>query len=817
MKNNKTSINFKVLIGYLILVLIAGGSVWFVYNRIIQVTQSKEIRDLGNEKLFLMTEAMTNLYNAESLSREIIQNQNQEDLERFEKQIDYTKILLDSLQAGSFETEVGKQLDSIDNLLTRKEGNLKEFLKIRIKNNSRNYYDRVLKRLEEFNYMFEEDNFSQVVKGLDSVQKRAILGWLKYSKKDNAKRLTQQSADSLVQAMKTVLISMEREEYRYQKSIEAKEDELLKNDRQLSQQLRGLRAEIEQEAINGSIERVNKSKKLLADTSNTILWLGLGSVLIILIFIFLILKDTKKSRRYRRQIEDAKLFAESLLTRQEQFMAAITHDLRSPLNTVMGYSNLLEESQLSKSQSHYLGQLKKSSAYILHLVNDLLDYSKLESGNVKVEELPFNPKNLIDDSIAASIPLEPDKKVLIKKHIDKELNAYYLSDPFRIQQILSNLLSNAYKFTDEGTIDISGAIKVDALWYRELVIKVKDSGIGIEKDKQDQIFNEFSQADSSIEKRYGGSGLGLAITKQLVELLNGKIQLESELKKGTVFTVSIPIQKTSKESVKAEKTAHLIKPADKQILIVDDDLTQLDLSFNVLSKAGFLCQTAKNGEEALSLVENNQFDLIITDIQMPAMNGFELLKNLKQNKASENIPVIALSGRTDILKGEFLKKGFKTNLTKPFQPANLLKAIGKILDLKKMEFEDESQNNANALNTDNEKIYDLSQLKQFTGNDKDSLNSVLESFLESTKLNLEQLAKAVKNNDKDQVAFYTHKLLPMLKQINAEKVVQPIEDLERISQKEMSSSEIEETFEQVKPDLKELLRKIENEVKEDEA
>lgn len=761
-----------------------------------------------------MTQAMTNLYNAESIGREIIQNQDKTDTESFKAQIDSTKTLLDSLKKTSLSGKIPQQLDSINGLLNRKEENLQAFLKVSAKNNSRNYYDRVLKRLEEFNYIFEEDNFNKSVKGLDSVQRKAILGWLRYSKKDNAQRLTQQSADSLVQTMKTVLIRMEREEYRYQQDLEDQEAELLKTDRRLSQQLRELRSEIEQEAINSSIDRVNKSREILRDTFKTISWLGVGSVVVILIFTVLILRDTSRSQRYRDELEDAKKYAETLLKRQEQFMAAITHDLRSPLNTVVGYSNLLGESKLSKTQNHYLGQLKKSSSYILQLVNDLLDYSKLESGKMSSEQLPFNPKSLIEDSIAASFPANPKPKVSIKTDIDDALNTSYKSDPFRIQQILSNLLTNAYKFTERGSININARLDTDNNGRKHFVVAVQDSGIGIEKDKQKHIFDEFSQADSSIEKKFGGTGLGLAITKKIVDLLAGDIRLESVIGKGTTFTVSLPIEDTAETPASAEENAapQAVEAEEKKLLLVDDDLTQLDLSNSVLSKAGFICQSATSGQEALELTQNSAFDLIITDIQMPEIDGFELVKSLKNAANTQDIPVIALSGRADIEDKDFRRAGFDTRITKPFEPADLIKTAADCLGLQQTDYQIE-ESPSDSADGQADKLYDLNQLKQFTGNDDDSLKSILESFVESTEVHLEKLEDAIQTKNTDQVAFNAHKILPMLKQIKATNTVQSMQDLERINQNEMDFKTVEATFKRAKPALHELLKHIKQEVK----
>src|SRR5690606_1503006 len=276
-------------------------------------------------------------------------------------------------------------------------------------------------------------------------------------------------------------------------------------------------------------------------TSRTIAILGAASFLIIIISLFLVVRDVSNSQRYRNKLEEAKQYAETLLKSREQFMATVTHDLRSPLNTVMGYSSLLEKSNLNTSQRHYLGHLKKSSDYILRLVNDLLDLSKLEAGKMLIEELPFNLKNRIEDTVENCVPLEKSQEVEIRIKVSEEVDRPIISDPFRIKQILTNMVTNACKFTEEGYIEVEAYLKKEKR-VNQLVVKVKDTGIGISEEKMGQIFDEFSQENISIEKRFGGSGLGLAISKKLAELLRGNIHLKSEQGKGSEFTVRIPVK-----------------------------------------------------------------------------------------------------------------------------------------------------------------------------------------------------------------------------------------------------------------------------------
>ena len=332
------------------------------------------------------------------------------------------------------------------------------------------------------------------------------------------------------------------------------------NDVILNQQLRKLLAQIEKEERQQSFSRAEASQQMLEDTSQIMFLAGSVSVAIILLFLILIVRDVTRSQRYRTQLEEAKNFAEGLLKSREQFTAAITHDLRSPLSTVIGYTDLMQKTTLDPKQKHYLQQMRKSSDFILHLVNDLLDLSKLEAGKMLIEKLPFNPKKLIEDTVYNSIPGNSEKNVEIVVETSEDVDTEVLSDPFRIKQIIANLVTNAYKFTEEGEIKVKVLLKKEIEDSYTLLFSVKDTGIGISKEKQEDIFEEFSQENSSIEKKYGGTGLGLSITKRLTDLLKGEISLNSSPGEGSEFIVCLPVTRLSKQESVAKKPEE--KPAE---------------------------------------------------------------------------------------------------------------------------------------------------------------------------------------------------------------------------------------------------------------
>lgn len=805
MKNTKRSINLKVVFGYLLISAIAVIAVWFIYGQIVTISETSDRGNLNNQKLFLVSEAATNLYVAESISRDIIQNQNASELPRFKSQIDTIQSIIDSLKGLSFNTEIGIEIDSINKLLHLKSKNIEELLVLRQEATTESYYTKVIDNLQEIDDVFEDENYEYQLRNLRPEAREAIIGLIEYSKQSRAEELTQRTADSLVNALKFVLNNLEAQERSMMLSINEKENELLENDRIISNQLRDLRAAIEQEEIQKSIDQVNESQAFLENTSLIIGGLGIVSVLTILIFGIMIFKDTSKSQRYRQELEASKNYTESLLKSREQIMAAVTHDLRSPLNTVIGYSDLLNNSELTEKQKHYLENLRTSSDYILRLVNDLLDLSKLEAGKMNVSNVRFRLSSIIEESIKNAIPQGNEKELKIQVQIDEKLKGDIVSDPFRLQQILTNLISNAYKFTEKGEIRVSASIKKIKKVPNMLYIKVHDTGIGISKEQQKTVFNEFSQANKDIEKLYGGYGLGLAITKKLVTLLNGGIFMESKLKVGSTFTFYLPIE-FSKNNTSLEvkaKEKHPEKPSfkGKNILVVDDESAQLTLTSEILKGIGATVETALSASQALKKVKQNEFDFILTDIQMPEMNGFEFLNHIKSDKATSGIPVIALSGNTDLSPAEFTAKGFHAKLTKPYKAQDLFSVLKNNTTI---HFKEERKT------TTSTKLYDLEDIHLFTEGDSKSLKVILQAFIQSSKINVSYLEEALHSENIEAVSTTAHKMLPMVRQLKINSCIPYLKKLEHISYKELAL--IQKEFPEFNKKLKLVLSELEQEI-----
>ncbi len=804
MQNTKRSITFKVIIGYLMVAAVAAMAVWFTYAQVVKFSSINQSNDLNNQQLVLVSEIATALYETESTGRQFIQTGDTTDLNRYSRQIDGIQESINVLKTTYADSVMKIELDSISNLLSRKSQNLEELLKLRSRDRNTSFYTEVIQELGKVDESFKDNNYDKRFANLEPHQRRVLIRLLEFSKEENEEQLSSISADSLVTSVKKVLNELERENQKFRAIINKKENELLDNDIILNDQLRNLLASVEQEERATTLNRAQRSQEMLNEISRILLFVGGTSVLIVLFFLFLIIRDVSRSQRYRIQLEEAKTFTESLMIRREQFMATITHDLRSPLNTVLGYTELIGKTPLNNKQEHYLGHLRKSSEFILHLVNDLLDLSKLDAGKMQIEKLPFNAKKLLEETFYNIIPEDDPKNLELIVEAEENADVHVLSDPFRIKQILSNLINNAYKFTEEGSLTVFVSLEKQIEDSYILTYRIKDTGLGISKDKQKEIFEEFSQEHRQIEKKYGGTGLGLAISKRITKLLKGKLSLESNPGKGSEFTVRIPVVKLKDTlEIIAESPINNTHLYGKNILAVDDESSQLALSRELIKSIGMNCDIAQDGKEALEKLGRKKYDLVLTDIQMPSMDGFELLNAIQSKNNLKQIPVIAASGRTTLSSSDYLDAGFSGNLLKPYKPQELLQKIGDVLNL-----ELETNSGIKIQTEESSEEFSLKEILLFAGDDKDALNTILKVFVDASRKNLLEINKAIRNKNKSKITAIAHKMLPMYKQLNTRNIVFQLQQLEK---------EVPEYFEDQKiqgliTEIEALLAKLEREI-----
>ena len=364
------------------------------------------------------------------------------------------------------------------------------------------------------------------------------------------------------------------------------------------------------------------------------------------------------------------------------FLANMSHEIRTPMNAIMGLSHLGQLETNPNAQKEHFRNIELSANNLLTIINDILDFSKIEAGKLVIETIPFDLSNLIN-GIHTVYKLQAEK-ANVRLTMQQELeHPYLMGDPTRINQILINLLSNAIKFSAEQEVDlaISSQSLGDNLHNIQFIIR--DTGIGMSEDTLAHLFEEFSQADKGTTRKYGGTGLGLSITKKLVDLMKGEISVTSAKGKGSTFTVSLPMTLASKDDIKQSNEQLLSESciqgvAGSKVLIVEDNFINQEVVKGLLDRVKIHHETAENGQRATELIETSSFDLVLMDIQMPVMDGYQATQKIR--KAGFNIPIIALSANamTEDRK-QSLKAGMNDHLAKPIKPQELYQTLLKWL------------------------------------------------------------------------------------------------------------------------------------------
>jgi len=504
--------------------------------------------------------------------------------------------------------------------------------------------------------------------------------------------------------------------------------------------------------------------------------IAVGAVLLSAFFLIIIGRDIARSNRYRRELEEARRRAEDLLAVREKLMLAITHDFKAPLGSIMGYADLLSRLTVDERQRFYLDNMKTSSEHLLKLVVDLLDFHRLDLNKAEVNRVTFHPSRLLEEIHVSFAPLTAAKGLALHCDIAPELGGTYICDPLRLRQIINNLLSNAVKFTDQGSITMTARYE-----DRRLVVAIADTGKGMEPADRERIFQEFTRLPGAQGKE--GFGLGLSIVRMLVQLLEGTIDVDSVPGKGSTFTVSIPMPFLNEErrmkneelpcGVTAQPDSSFFIPHSslKRVLLIDDDRIQLTLTAAMLQQSGINSVSCLQLDELLDALRTATFDVLLTDVQMPAINGFDLLKLLRASNIpqAQSVPVIAVTARSDMQREEFTVHGFAGCLHKPFTVSELLHELD--VEDKGVEVTEVSETSACP-------GYKFSSLTAFSVDDPEAAKSILESFVAETRLNAERLQKAVENEDVDEMAAVSHKMIPLFTLIGAAELVALLKLLE---------------------------------------
>ena len=669
---SRKSTRNKALWGYLLLIAVLLSSSWFVYHEINLLVSIKAVEADMRLKRQEMSSALSSLYRAETVGQSLVWGQFS-DYPVYRRVTNDAVTCVDSLRRITSDSVQLSRIDSIIGLLNRKNAVIRRLMgtTIDVAEEQNRKIEDMMKQQDSL--ILIQNRQQRLVRQSDSlIEKRrrknvfgriadAISG--KAPTRLDSIRIESKRIGALSDSLAADLKAMESgyNEIRElsQQALERERWRLRNDNQRLNGQINRLMNSFEREQLIVSEKIQERNEQIRQESMRALVAVASGAILLAVIFGVLVWKGWLRDDRFRRALEEARRRAEDLLEAREKLMLTITHDFKAPLGSIIGYVELMMRLDNTERQKFYLQNMKASSDHLLSLVSDLLDFHRLESHKLDINRIAFSPKVLFDKIVSAMQPVADKKQLNLILKVEKSADANFSGDPLRIKQIVDNLLSNALKFTARGTVTIHVFVRV-----RYLVFSVSDTGRGIARDDLEHIFQAFTRLSSA--QGVEGFGLGLAITRQLVDLMGGRIDVRSVEGVGSTFTVEIPLEEVS------EKTGDTKAFSGKRCLLLDDDKLQLTLFENQLKQLGIESVACMKAEEILGYLEHEHFDALFTDMQMPEMDGVSFLKFLRESHIAlaRKLPVVMVTARSDA--DQFLSEGFREFYTSLFRWRNYL-------------------------------------------------------------------------------------------------------------------------------------------------
>ena len=788
----KISTSFKVTCGYVLLVGVLAGMFYYLYRQTQSVARMSEVETQVARHRQATNHLMSWLLESESRAQAVSMGR-QEAYKSYAVTIDSVQAAIYSLDTLLTDSVQHARLDTLQLLVNERRESLEVLLAILGKNQTGNALEKRIADLRSGKNQVTVNNptvTGKVVKVQRSYE-------IEKSKKGFFRRLADafrpahtdttrvrqeanvSEGDTLAAnvnvsgSVADVLDDIKREAGRQQKvqasKADAQANRLRLMGQEMTQNIGRLLKSIETEEQRWTQEALAHETSIRQRGAWTVGGVAAAASTLALLLLGRVWRDIRLSARYRRQLEQAKLRAENLLQQREQLMLTITHDIKAPVSTILGYLELAEHPADKRQTAFYLNSMQGAADHLLQLVTSLLDYHRLEAGKMDAQLVSFNPAHLVREAADALRPIATKKNLQLTCHIEgPDTDSTYCGDAFRLRQILNNLLTNALKFTEKGGITLSAYTTPDH-W---LHCQVSDTGCGMNEEERQHIFDAFTRLKSA--QGQDGVGLGLAITQKLIDLLGGHLEVESQKGKGSTFKVSLPLQRTDDAPDATTAPQHGQARFDGwRILLLDDDRLQLQLTSEMLQRLS--CHPAdiaafNQPEDAFVRLQAERFDVLLTDIQMPAMGGFDVLRKVRQlPPPNDQIPVVAVTARADMDEASLQQEGFATCLHKPFSLSELAAVLqkarpeamtGEPAILPEPAIAATPTPESSATTPAQATANPFTPLLSFAEGDTDAEQAILSTFYEETQAHAQAFRQALEQKDIHELGRLGHKLLP---------------------------------------------------------
>jgi len=521
--------------------------------------------------------------------------------------------------------------------------------------------------------------------------------------------------------------------------------------------------------------------------------------------------DITDQKIQETDLVEARIEAEQSAHSKEIFLANMSHEIRTPMNAIMSMANQLAKTNLEPQQEFYLETIHTASKSLLVIINDVLDLSKIDAGKLSLENIGFNLIDVLQNAMQVITHKGEEKGLDLNNfHFDGNIAPVLIGDPYRLNQVLLNLMTNAVKFTEKGSVDLNCRVIADKPNSQVIHVSVIDTGIGMDAAFVEHLFDKFSQENESVSRKYGGTGLGMSICRELIEQMGGEIFVESVKGVGSTISFVVELQKGAADDMpeKAETEFSEDFLIGKKILVTDDnDLNRLVASILLLD-FGATVMVAENGEIALEMIARENFDVILMDIQMPVMNGYETTKKIR--KLGNTIPIIALTASA--IKGEREKciaAGMNDYITKPINEEEFLKTIDKWIvsgdDVQPNNFEIEQ------LIQENDMLYDLAGLRTISKGREAFVKKMVDMFCEQTPITVQEMIDAFRTNDLEQMGAIAHKLKSNIDNLSIFPIQKIIRDIETAGRENLDDSSLSASLKTVQATILQVVEKLKEE------
>jgi signal transduction histidine kinase/CheY-like chemotaxis protein/HPt (histidine-containing phosphotransfer) domain-containing protein len=801
----------KVILGFFLAIcLIVGAGVLTIYS-VKQLLASVESLAEPNEKLRNLNKLLADIYQLDK-SRSVFSQTESDTSEHvnYYEQIQEEIQGLEAMAADSAELTQIKRINySVNELMVVYKGleDVKKSLYTRnFSKEALNNIERKIKRKEELSRLQSlgkiriginsgtaseskelEDkpgrtSKEQVSSGLLAAGGKQDMEKILAMLRLNLNRVNPESAqplsgsDSIIYAVRQMVLDINTEEQFLRSRLRELEQELNEKNRGLIINIQRIVTSLQDEAL---LQSKAENESAYALTYKLSFLLGLLIVVGVIGssgFIFSIVREIEKSETYQEKLAEAKRRSDNLARTKQDFLASMSHEIRNPLHVIQGYNDALSKTPLDADQQEFVKMIRFASGTLLGIVNDILDFSKLEAGKIKIEKGIIDPVPFFKNQHSFFRQKALEKGIALDFSILLPRGTFFLGDELRINQVLTNLLSNAIKFTDAGKVLLR-------VYFQEngsrLVIQVCDTGTGMSAQLQRNLFKEFNQGDGSVSRRYGGTGLGLAIVKRLVDLQEGKIDVASKPGEGSQFVVSLPTTLLDKKEETEIPRIQLDRMEGLRILVVDDDEMGLKFAGLMLRNRGAEVIAYSGGLDFEKNFAQEDFDLALVDIQMPEVDGFQVLSRIRSMAKYRATPVLAMTANVFARERESLaKEGFEGILLKPFNESQLIEKITaclrQVTALRPAEPVQEGRVQQAAVGlpaprpiagNDEGTGYDLSDIKKFCMGDDTLFKDILEGFYTQTGLDLIRINKAADEGDYQKIQAIAHQLSSRLGQL----------------------------------------------------